>query len=51
MFAIFRKRSGKLSAELAELRKKEAAIGQRAQDHIAAAYDVINILQQEIREA
>ena len=51
MFAIFRKRAGKLSAKLDTLRKKEAALAVRAVDHINAAHQVMEVLAQEVNEA
>jgi hypothetical protein len=48
MFAIFRKRAGKFLTELVELRKKEVALAQRAQDHIEESYEAIDTLYQEI---
>jgi exonuclease VII small subunit len=51
MFAIFRKRSGKLSAELEALKAKAADLVQRAEAHINGARQVINILSQEVDEA
>jgi hypothetical protein len=51
MFAIFRKRAGKLSADLKALQKYAAGIVQWAEAHISGARQVINILSQEIDEA
>ena len=51
MFAKFRKRSGKLLAELGVLRRKEAVLVQRAKEHIEEPYQVINTLYIEINEA
>jgi hypothetical protein len=51
MFAIFRKRAGKFSAELEALQKQAEAIVQRAEAHISGARQVINILSQEIDQA
>ena len=51
MFAIFRKRAGKLSADLEALKNQAAVIVQRAEAHISGARQVINILSQEINEA
>ena len=41
MFAIFRKRASKLSAELVELRMKEEDLAKRAQAHIEAGERLI----------
>ena len=51
LFAIFRKRSGKLLAELAALRKKEFDLVKQAQDHIDATNEDIITLVQEIADA
>jgi len=48
MFAIFRKRASKLSADLEALQDYAAGIIQRAEAHISGARQVINILSQEI---
>ena len=51
MFAIFKKRAGKMLVELGALRRKEIALAQRAQAHIEAAHSVIGTLYQEIDDA
>ena len=51
MFAIFRKRAGKLSDNLEALKNQAAGIVRRAEAHISGARHVINILSQEIDEA
>ena len=48
MFAIFRKRAGKMLAELGALRQKEADLVKRAQAHIEESYEAIDTLYQEI---
>jgi hypothetical protein len=51
MFAIFRKRAGKLMAEMVALQMKEADLIKRAKDHAEAAEEAIDALVVEINQA
>ena len=51
MFAIFRKRSRKLSADLDALTTQAARLVERASAHIHGARQVIGICLEEIEEA
>ena len=51
MFGIFRKRAGKLSADLEALEKQAARLVVRAEAHINSAKRVMNILADQVDEA
>jgi hypothetical protein len=51
MFAIFRKRAGKLLAELVALRNKEEDLAKRAKKHIEATERAVDALLVEINHS